>query len=139
MLTGHRPVTRRRSQRRRAARIAVPIAIPVALGVTLGVFFAVSSHGTTNVAQDAFGGNHHPTASASAPPPAAGGAPARSFNPGAIATTTLGDVATPPVDGTGAAINMNQTAAQAAASMNCSLAVPANPLTPTGLATPWQL
>jgi hypothetical protein len=34
---------------------------------------------------------------------------------------------------------MNQTAAQAAASMNCSLAVPANPLTATGLATPWQL
>src|SRR6202012_4602448 len=29
--------------------------------------------------------------------------------------------------------------AQAAASMNCSLAVPANPLTATGLATPWQL
>ena len=34
---------------------------------------------------------------------------------------------------------MNQTAAQAAASMNCTLAVPANPLTATGLATPWQL
>ena len=34
---------------------------------------------------------------------------------------------------------MNQTAAQAAASMNCSIAVPANPLTAAGLATPWQL
>jgi hypothetical protein len=66
-------------------------------------------------------------------------APANSFAGGAIATTQLGDVATAPVDGTGAAINMNQTAAQAAASMNCSLAVPANPLTAAGLATPWQL
>ena len=159
MLTGHRPVTRRRSQRRRAARIAVPLAIPVALGVTLGVVFAVSSHGTTSINQDAFGRHHHPTASASATPTASGSAtasasatpsasatgsaaavpPASSFDTGAVATQTLGDVATTPVDGTGAAINMNQTAAQAATSMNCSIAVPANPLTAAGLATPWQL
>ena len=65
--------------------------------------------------------------------------PASSFDTGAVATQTLGDVATTPVDGTGAAINMNQTAAQAATSMNCSIAVPANPLTAAGLATPWQL
>ena len=159
MLTGQRPVTRRRSQRRRAARIAVPLAIPVALGVTLGVVFAVQSHGTTNLNQDAFRHHHHPTASASATPTASGSAtasatatpsagatgsaaavpPASSFANGAIATNTLGDVATTPVDGTGAAINMNQTAAQAAASMNCSIAVPANPLSAAGLATPWQL
>ncbi len=158
MLTGQRPVTRRRSQRRRAARIAVPLAIPVALGVTLGIVFAVQSHGTTNVNQDAFR-HHHPTASATATPTASGSAtasataspsasatgtaaavpPASSFANGAIATNTLGDIATTPVDGTGAAINMNQTAAQAAASMNCSLAVPANPLSAAGLATPWQL
>jgi hypothetical protein len=161
MLTGQRPTTQRRSQRRRAARIAVPIAIPVALGVTLGVVLAVTSHGTTNIDQSAFGRHHHPTASASATPTASGSAtasatatpsasasatgtgaavaPANSFANGAVATTTLGDVATTPVDGTGAAINMNQTAAQAAASMNCSIAVPANPLTAAGLATPWQL
>jgi hypothetical protein len=159
MLTGQRPVTRRRSQRRRAARIAVPLAIPVALGVTLGIVFAVQSHGTANINQDAFGRHHHPTASASATPTASGSAaasatatpsagatgsaaavpPASSFANGAVATNTLGDVATTPVDGTGAAINMNQTAAQAAASMNCSLAVPANPLSAAGLATPWQL
>ena len=158
MLTGQRPVTRRRSQRRRAARIAVPLAIPVALGVTLGIVFAVQSHGTTNVNQDAFR-HHHPTASATATPTASGSAtasataspsasatgtaaavpPASSFANGAIATNTLGDIATTPVDGTGAAINMNQSAAQAAASMNCSLAVPANPLSAAGLATPWQL
>jgi hypothetical protein len=65
--------------------------------------------------------------------------PANSFAGGAIATVQLGDVATAPVDGTGAAINTHQSAAQAADSLNCSLAVPANPLTAAGLATPWQL
>jgi hypothetical protein len=65
--------------------------------------------------------------------------PASSFAGGAIAAFQLGDVATAPVDGTGAAINLQQTAAEAAASLNCSLTVPANPLTAAGLATPWQL
>jgi hypothetical protein len=164
MLTGQRPVTRRRSQRGRVARIAVPIAIPVALGVTLGVIFAVKGNTTTDVNQSAFGRHHHPTASASATPTATGSAtgtatasasatpstsasattaatvpPASSFANGQLAIFPLGDVATTPVDGTGAAISLNQTAAQAAASLNCSLAVPANPLSATGLATPWQL
>jgi len=66
-------------------------------------------------------------------------APANSFAGGPIAAFQLGDVATAPVDGTGAAINLNQTAAQAAASLNCSLTVPADPLSAAGLATPWQL
>jgi hypothetical protein len=44
-----------------------------------------------------------------------------------------------PVDPTGAAISLNQTPAQAATSMNCTLIVPNNPLTARGLATPWQL
>jgi hypothetical protein len=66
-------------------------------------------------------------------------APANSFAGGPIAAFQLGDVATAPVDGAGAAINTQQSAAQAAASMNCSLAVPANPLSAAGLATPWQL
>jgi hypothetical protein len=48
-------------------------------------------------------------------------------------------VATDPVDGTGAAIKLHQTAAEAAASMNCTLTVPAHPLTARGLATPWRL
>jgi len=66
-------------------------------------------------------------------------APADSFANGAIAGFKLGDIATKPVDGTGNAINMNQTPDQAAASMSCSIAVPANPLSAQGLATPWQL
>jgi hypothetical protein len=65
--------------------------------------------------------------------------PANSFSSGAVATAQLGDLATAPADGTGAAISLNQTAAQAANSLNCSLAVPANPLSAAGLAAPWQL
>ena len=61
------------------------------------------------------------------------------FANGPIAFSQLGDLATDPVDGTGAAINLNQTPAEAAMSMNCTLSVPANPLTAKGLATPWQL
>jgi hypothetical protein len=66
-------------------------------------------------------------------------APANSFAAGALAFRQLGDVATAPVDGAGNAIALNQTPAQAAASMNCTLTVPANPLSAQGLATPWQL
>ena len=65
--------------------------------------------------------------------------PAATFANGPTAFFPLGDLATNPVDGTGAAINLNQTAAQAAASMNCTITVPANPLSARGLATPWQL
>jgi hypothetical protein len=167
MLTGHRPAMRRRTRRSRTARIVVPLAIPVALGLTLGIVIAVSGSHSTSIQQSAFGSRHRfggaPTASASASPtasvsPSASGsasasaspsatasgaaaavAPANSFATGVIAFFQLGDVATAPVDGTGAAINMNQTPDQAAASLNCSLAVPASPLSAQGLATPWQL
>ncbi len=157
MLTGQRPTARRRSQNKRSGRIAAAIAIPVTAGVALGVFIAVHSSGSANVADSAFGRHHHPTASPTASATASGTAtatasatatgtgaattvaPANSFANGMTATRQLGDLATNPVDGAGAAINMNQTAAQAAASMNCTLAVPANPLSAAGLATPWQL
>ena len=108
--------------------------------------------GSTAAKSAAFGGGFRggfggtPSASASATGTATGTAaaaaavaPASSFSNGAHATSVLGDVATTPVDGTGATINTNQTAAEAAASMNCSLTVPANALTAAGLATPWQL
>jgi hypothetical protein len=65
--------------------------------------------------------------------------PAASFANGPVAVRKLGDLATDPVDGTGAAINLNQTAIQAATSMNCTLTVPNNPLSARGLATPYQL
>jgi hypothetical protein len=116
MLTGHRPVMRRRTRRSRAARIAIPIAIPVALGLTLGVVIAVSSHsGSSTVNQSAFRNRF-------------GG-------------FTQGDLALGPnaQDAAGNPFSFNQTPAQALNTMNCTLTVPANPLTAQGLATPWQL
>ena len=165
MLSGHRSAGRRRGRNSRAARIAVPLAIPMALGLTLGIILAVSSSHTTTINQSALGASSCASASASASSAASAGAttasaapspcasasasgdpaaaavvpPAPSFANGPVATRQLGDLATAPVDGTGAAINLNQTAAQAAASMNCTLTVPARPLTAQGLATPWQL
>ena len=43
------------------------------------------------------------------------------------------------VDAAGNPFSFNQDAAQAAASMNCTISVPANPLSATGLASPWIL
>ena len=154
MLSGHRSAWRRRGRNSRAARIAVPLAIPMALGLTLGIILAISGGNITQIDQSALGASASPSASASgaaaaaaaptaaATPTAAAAAavpPAATFANGQIAMRQLGDLATVPVDGTGAAINLNQTAAQAAASMNCTLTVPANPLSAQGLATPWQL
>ena len=162
MLSGHRSAWRRRGRKSRAARIAVPLAIPMALGLTLGIILAVSGGPVTTINQSAMGACGSPSAS-----PAVSGSPAAAasasaspcpsgststgtaasaavpaaptFANGQIAFRQLGDLATNPVDGTGAAINLNQTAAQAAASMNCTITVPANPLSAKGLATPWQL
>jgi hypothetical protein len=163
MLSGHRSAWRRRGRKSRAARIAVPLAIPMALGLTLGIILAVSGGPVTTINQSATGcaspsaspaasGSPAAVASASAsasPCPTASSsaataasavvAAAPSFASGQTAFRQLGDLATNPVDGTGAAINLNQTAAQAAASMNCTITVPANPLSAKGLATPWQL
>jgi hypothetical protein len=136
----------------------------MALGLTLGIVLAVSGGNASTISQSALGacasgtaspapsGSPAPSASAApAPCPTASASastdpntnavvpPAPSFANGPIALRQLGDLATNPVDGTGAAINLTQTAAQAAASMNCTLTVPAHPLTARGLATPWQL
>ncbi len=149
MLSGHRSARRRRGGNSRAVRIAVPLAIPMALGLTLGIVLAVSSGNTTKIDQSALGASASPSASASAPAAAAASAapttaaaavpPAPSNASGQTAFSQLGDLATVPVDGTGNAINLNQTAAQAAVSMNCTLTVPAHPLSAQGLATSWQL
>ena len=162
MLSGHRSAWRRRGRNSRAARIAVPLAIPMALGLTLGIILAVSGGPVTTINQSATGacasasaspaasGSPAAAASASASPCPTGGTSAGTvasavvpaaptFANGQTAFFPLGDLAANPVDGTGAAINLNQTAAQAAASMNCTITVPANPLSAKGLATPWQL
>jgi hypothetical protein len=145
MRTGHRSAWRRRGRNSRAARIAVPLAIPVALGLTLGVYLAVSGNSNSTINQAALGASASPSVSGSAAATASASAAATtvpaapSFANGNTAFRQLGDVATAPVDGAGNAINLNQTAAQAAASMNCTLQVPNRPLSAQGLATPWQL
>jgi hypothetical protein len=63
----------------------------------------------------------------------------RTFSSGPIAQQQLGDVATAPVDGQGNPISLSQSPDQASGSGNCTLIVPANPLTAAGLATPYQL
>ncbi len=88
----------------------------MALALTLGVVIAVSSHsGSTTVNQSAFRNRF-------------GG-------------FTRGDLAAGPnaQDAAGNPFSFNQTAAQALNTMDCTLTVPANPLTAQGLATPWQL
>src|SRR6266566_3669403 len=151
MLSGHRSAWRRRSSSSRAARIAVPLAIPMALGLTLGIILAISGGNTTNIAQSALGASASPSGSASAA--AAAPAAAAATPTATAAAANAANAAIPPVnragrpgvaganaaDAAGNAFNFNQDAAMALASMNCTLAVPANPLTAQGLATPWQL
>ena len=168
MLSGHRSAPRRRGNSR-AARIAVPLAIPMALGLTLGIILAVSGGGkATTIEQSALGAcasaaasGAAPAASASAAPAAAAsGSAAASAAPapcpsgsGSAAAVAAVDMAIPPInrpgraglagsnaaDAAGNAFSFTQTAAEAADSTNCTVAVPANPLTAQGLATPWVL
>jgi len=161
MLSGHRSALRRRGNKSHAARIAIPLAIPMALGLTLGIILAVSSGNTTKIAQSADGASASPSASA----PGAGASVAASVAPSpttavanaaaapANAAVTAATFAVPPVnpagragaaganavDAAGNAFSFNQNADQAAASMNCTVSVPANPLTAQGLASPWVL
>src|SRR6266700_3306164 len=151
MLSGHRSAWRRRSSKSRAARIAVPLAIPMALGLTLGIILAISGGNNTNIAQSALGASASPSGSASAAAAAPAAAAATPTTTAAAANAA--NTAIPPAnragrpgvaganaaDAAGNAFNFNQDAAMALASMNCTLAVPANPLTAQGLATPWQL
>ena len=96
-----------------------------------------------------------PTASAPAAASSAAAVPCPSASGSAGATTgaTTADFTIPPnnaanraglaganaVDAAGNAFSFTQNADQAAASTNCTVSVPANPLTAQGLASPWVL
>src|SRR6266567_2337993 len=165
MLSGHRSAWRRRGGSSRAARIAVPLAIPMALGLTLGIILAVSGGGkATPIEQSAMGACASAAASASAAPPAASGSPATpaaitsaaapcpsaSGAPAPLAAAVAGIPPINPagrpglagsnaVDAAGNAFSFTQTPAEAANSTNCTVTVPAHPLSAQGLATPWEL
>ena len=53
MLSGHRPVSRRRGRNNRTARIAVPVTVAMALGVTLGIILVPSGGKATKLSQSA--------------------------------------------------------------------------------------
>src|SRR6201985_1826319 len=169
MLSGHRSARRRSGNKSRAARIAVPLAIPMALGLTLGIIIAVSGGNSTTIPQSAPGSGGAAAAGAPASAPAASApaasapaaassaapAPCPSASGSAAAThpATAADFAIPPnnaanraglaganaVDAAGNAFSFTQNADEAAASTNCTVSVPANPLTAQGLASPWVL
>jgi hypothetical protein len=105
-----RSATWRRTSRTRPALIATLIAVPLAAGIVVGV--KVVNHPSQaglNLAAHGSGFRHHQGAG--------------------------GQVTGP--DGT--EVNLNQTTAEAADSTNCTLQVPANPLSARGLATPYVL
>ncbi len=156
-----RSAWRRRVRRNRRTQVAVTAVASIAAVAVAVVAIKLVDNGVSSVNQAAFGNCASAAASdqASDGPNADPSAPATpcptqtaavqaapripvtpsDFAAGPIATTQLGDVATNPVDGTGAAINLNQSADQATASQNCTLSVPWNPLTAQGLATPYKL
>jgi hypothetical protein len=124
---------------------------------------ASAAASASGAAPAASGSQAAPTASASAPAPAASGSapapassaasapcPSASGSTAATAPTVVGiPPINPPgragaaganaVDAAGNAFSFNQTAAEAADSTNCTVSVPAHPLSAKGLATPWVL
>ena len=81
-----------------------------------------------------------PSASASGQAAAAAAATAANFAiPPNNAANRAGLAGANAVDAAGNTFSFNQNADQAAASMNCTVSVPANPLTAAGLASPWVL
>jgi hypothetical protein len=104
-----------RRNRTRPVLIATLVAIPLAVGVIAGVKVADPGQGgAVALSANGFGIGHHHRHHQHGGGGGGGGA-----------------------GGTG--VNLNQTPAQAAQSMNCTLQVPANPLSPQGLATPYVL
>jgi hypothetical protein len=105
-----RSATWRRTSRTRPALIGTLIAVPLAAGIVVGVKVVNHSSQTgLNLAAHGSGFRHHHGA---------------------------GGQATGP---DGAEMNLNQTPAEAADSTNCTLQVPANPLSARGLASPYVL
>lgn len=163
-MSPRRSAWRRRLRRNRKAQVALGALTAVAAVVVAVASMALvddhvsavnqADYGCAAVAaaaSDAPAGD--PSAAPSAPcssQPASPGAPAAAvvrrvtvspgtFAAGPVAQQQLGDVATQPVDGQGEPISLNQAPDEAASSGNCTLIVPASPLTAAGLATPYQL
>ena len=150
-----------------AVPLAIPMALGLTLGIIIAVSgggkattiqqSAMGSCASAAASAPAAAASA-PAAGASAPAAAASAAPspcpsASAPAAAAAAGATAANFAIPPnnaanraglaganaVDAAGNTFSFNQNADQAAASMNCTVSVPANPLTAQGLATPWVL
>ncbi|HEY7276568.1 MAG TPA: hypothetical protein VH594_11430, partial [Trebonia sp.] len=128
--------------------MALAVAIGAIVAATDGFDSHVDSAALANCASPGAVASAAAGASAPASPapcPSGASAVASAAAPTATAAAAVNpeagrpDIATNPVDPSGAAISLTQTAAEAANSLNCTLTVPANPLSATGLATAWQL
>jgi hypothetical protein len=151
-----------------AVPLAIPMALGLTLGIILAVSgggkatkieqsamgACASAAAGANGAAPAASASAAPAAvaSGSAPAAAAAAAPCASGSAAPAAATAVnaaipannrpgraGLAGANAADAAGNAFSFNQDAAQAAASTNCSVAVPANPLSAQGLATPWVL
>jgi hypothetical protein len=98
---------------RAVPKFRFPIVAPVVFGLFIGLIIAAHYSGQATFMQEALGGNHH-TAPATAPV--------------TMPTVRASARPTPPT-----------TAPGAAAAGDCTITVPANPLSARGLATPYQL
>lgn len=131
---------------RRAVRAIFATALAIGLGITVAVLGANQGHGVNTAGLNAAGlAGGSPSASASASPKPIPTTPATSPSPPppppapAPQVRSAGAAEFHPADPAGNPINLQQTPAQAATTMNCTLLVPPDPLSPQGLATPWQL
>src|SRR6266516_1274361 len=149
-----------------AIPLAIPVALGLTLGIIIAVSggsttkIAQSAMGScASAAAPAASGSQAaaaasaPAAASTAPCPSASASGQAAAAAAAAAGATAANFAIPPnnaanraglaganaVDAAGNTFSFNQNADQAAASMNCTISVPANPLTAAGLASPWVL
>src|SRR5690242_21465969 len=152
-----------------AVPLAIPMALGLTLGIIIAVSGGKSTTiAQSALGSCASAAASAPAAAASAPAasapaasapaasaPAAAAAPCPSASGSAAATNpaTTADFTIPPnnaanraglaganaVDAAGNAFSFTQNADEAAASTNCTVSVPANPLSAQGLASPWVL
>src|SRR6201995_1050605 len=150
-----------------AVPLAIPMALGLTLGIIIAVSGGNSTTiAQSALGSCASAAASAPATAASAPAPSAPAASAPAASAPAAASSAAAAGAAPPpppattadftippnnaantaglaganaVDAAGNAFSFTQNADQAAASTNCTVSVPANPLTAQGLASPWVL
>src|SRR5690242_4275619 len=122
-----------------AASAAAPASAPAASAPAASAPAASAPAASAPAAASSAAAAPCPSASGSAAATAAGATAANFTIPPNNAANRAGLAGANAVDAAGNAFSFTQNADQAAASMNCTVSVPANPLTAQGLASPWVL